>query len=91
MLLDWITKLIEKLYSKCFFVTGFFIGMWYSARMRRRGFGNEVINYYCNLTMQKVDEQFPDDKPINLFKWASAWVRTLKIVGIAADDNEGGT
>lgn len=70
--------LIARLHSKCFFVTGFFIGLWYGAWMRKRGYGDTLIRYYSDLCAYEIDQQFPDDKSISLFKWASTWVRTIK-------------
>lgn len=71
--------LIARLHSKCFFVTGFFIGIWYGAWMRKRGYGDTLIRYYSDLCAYEIEKQFPDDKSIiSLFKWAKTWVRTIK-------------
>lgn len=70
--------LIARLHNKCFFVTGFFIGLWYGAWMRKRGFGDTLIRYYSDLCAYEIDQQFPDDESISLFKWAKSYVQTIK-------------
>ena len=70
--------LIARLHSKCFLVAGFFIGLWYGAWMRKRGYGDTLIQYYSDLCAYEIDQQFPVDDPISPFKLAKTWIRTIK-------------